>query len=241
MKNTAYIREKIESFADGYVFSYLEFMDKVDGKESVIKALNRMVQSGCLCKLSKGKFFKAEASPFGVLAPNQYEIVKDLLEKDGQRIGYLTGLSIFNKLGLTTQLSSSIQIGRNEVRSSFKRGIYSVTFLKQKNIILEENIALLQLLDCLRLIKKIPDSNTRDLCLRLKVLLGELSEEDMKKILDLALKYPPASRALLGAFLCDLGREEMTSALKKSLNPITTYKIADVTRELKSADDWRIQ
>lgn len=46
---------------------------------------------------------------------------KDLLEENGKIIGYLTGLSIYNQLGLTTQVSNTLQIGKNQIRPSFKR------------------------------------------------------------------------------------------------------------------------
>ena len=105
----------------------------VESKEGLIKALNRLAASGEIAKLAKGKYYKPEQSPFGELPPNQYQVVKDLLERDGRIEGYITGLSIYNTLGLTTQVSNTIQIGKNEVRSSMKRGKYSISFVKQKN------------------------------------------------------------------------------------------------------------
>ena len=103
-------------------------------KEAVIKALNRMAASGRITKLSKGKYYKPEKTVFGELVPEQYQIVKDILEDDGKIIGYLTGLSIYNKLGLTTQVSNTIQIGKNEIRPTFSRGRYTIAFIKQKSL-----------------------------------------------------------------------------------------------------------
>ena len=90
-------------------------------KEALVKSLNRLAESGRIVKLAKGKYYKSELSPFGELPPEQYQVVKDQLDRDGKAVGYLTGLSIYNKLGLTTQIGSFIQIGRQEVRSPFKR------------------------------------------------------------------------------------------------------------------------
>jgi len=81
-----------------------------------------MVNSGKLKKIAKGKYYKAEQTVFGALEPDQYQVVKDLPEDNGKVTGYLTGYSIYNKLGLTTQISSTIQIGKNDVRPRFKRG-----------------------------------------------------------------------------------------------------------------------
>jgi hypothetical protein len=70
-----------------------------------------MAASGKFSKLGKGKYYKPEGSPFGKLVPNQAHVVKDLLQENGKISGYLTEDSIYNKLGLTTQVGNTIQIG----------------------------------------------------------------------------------------------------------------------------------
>ncbi|VAX23389.1 hypothetical protein MNBD_IGNAVI01-2490, partial [hydrothermal vent metagenome] len=208
MKTTEYIAFTINRFPKGYVFTYEDFVTKVNKKEAIIKALNRMAVSGKISKLSKGKYYKPEKTAFGTLQPEQYQIVKDLLEQNGKTIGYLTGYSIYNQLGLTTQVSNVIQIGKNEIRSAFTRGRFKISFIKQKNNITKENIPLLQILDAIRYIKKIPDSTNEFVCKRLIAILKELNEKDIKTIVRLAQKYPPSTRALLGAMLDEIGKVE---------------------------------
>ena len=130
MKIADIIKCKVGRFPKGYVFTYADFANDVESKEELVKVLNRLAASGEIAKLAKGKYYKPEPSPFGELAPSQYQVVKDLLERNGKIEGYLTGLSVYNTLGLTTQVSSSIQIGKNEIRSSMKRGKYSISFVK---------------------------------------------------------------------------------------------------------------
>lgn len=48
------------------------------------------------------------------------------MEDDNKIIGYLTGYSIYNTLGLTTQVSNTIQIGTNNIRPNFKRERYVI-------------------------------------------------------------------------------------------------------------------
>src|SRR5688500_9312148 len=103
MKTTDFIKKQLEKSPKGHVFSYADFMKQPEQKEAIIKALNRMVAAQKLAKLAKGKYYKPEETVFGSLEPDQYQIVKDLLEANGKVIGYLTGYSIYNKLGLTTQ------------------------------------------------------------------------------------------------------------------------------------------
>lgn len=236
-----FVRSKVGRFSMGYVFTFTDFVDKVESSEGLIKALNRLAASGEIVKLAKGKYYKPEQSPFGELPPNQYQVVKDLLERDGRVEGYLTGLSIYNVLGLTTQVSNTIQIGKNEIRSSMRRGKYSISFVKQKNTITRENISILQLLDVLRFIKKIPDSKTDRSCKVIQGLISKLSEKELEVLIRLALKYPPSTRALLGAILDSPGKVRITEKLRKSLNPITIYKISGVTGVLSSASEWSIK
>ncbi len=240
MKITDIIGFTIDRLGKGYVFTYADFITQVNSKEAVIKALNRMVATGKIAKLSKGKYYKPENTPFGNLQPSQAQVVKDLLEEDGKIIGYLTGYSIYNKLGLSTQVSNTIQIGKNQIRPNFKRARYTIAFIKQKNTITKDSIPLLQILDAIRYIKKIPDSSVDDACKRIIALLKKLNSNAIEKMVKLALKYPPATRALLGAILDSLKQEHATVALYKSLNHITKYKLAGASTILITAKKWNI-
>jgi hypothetical protein len=240
MKITDKIAFSIDRLPNGYVFTYSDICVEVNQKEAVIKALNRMVKSGKISKLSKGKFYKPENTPFGSLQPKQAQVVKDLLEVDGKIVGYLTGYSIFNQLGLTTQVSNTIQIGKNQIRPNFKRERYTISFIRQKNTITKENIPLLQILDAIRYIKKIPDATVEASCKRFLAILQSLSEKDKNSLVRLALKYPAATKALAGALVEQLQQNSLTEPLFKSLNPITKYKLRDAAKALSNSKKWNI-
>lgn len=240
MKTTEYISSTIDRLPKGYIFTYSNFNVEESKKEAVIKALNRLVASGKIAKLSKGKYYKPENTPFGNLQPNQSQVVKDLLEKNGKITGYLTGYSIYNQLGLTTQVSNTIQIGKNQVRPNFKRARYAIAFVKQKNTITKENIPFLQILDAIRYIKKIPDANIEISCKRFLAIIKNLSETEINTLVRLALKYSPATRALLGALLEQLQIGKKTEILYKSLNPFTKYKMTGVSKVLSTTEKWNI-
>ncbi|MBL0202401.1 MAG: type IV toxin-antitoxin system AbiEi family antitoxin domain-containing protein [Chitinophagaceae bacterium] len=240
MKVSENIIKTINRLPKGYVFTYSDFTAEVKSKEAVIKALNRMAASGKIVKLAKGKYYKPETTPFGNLQPNQAQVVKDLLEENGKIIGYLTGYSIYNQLGLTTQVSNTIQIGKNQIRPNFKRERYTISFIKQKNNITKENIPLLQILDAIRYIKKIPDASIESSCRRLLAVLKNLPGQDKSTIVRLALKYPPATKALLGAMLDAFQQDSFTEILYKSINHITKYKLAGDVKVLPTAEKWNI-
>ena len=94
-----------------YVFTYRDLGLPPESSANVIRKLNRMADMGVIQRLSKGRFYKPKQTMFGSLKPSQQEVVKDLLKKEGKIIGYLTGVSIFGQLGVTTQISNIIEIG----------------------------------------------------------------------------------------------------------------------------------
>jgi len=239
MKTTDYISLTIDRMPKGFVFTYNDFISEVNQKQAIIKALNRMAVSGKIEKLAKGKYYKPENTPFGNLQPNQAQVVKDLLEENGKIIGYLTGYSIYNQFGLTTQVSNTIQIGKNQLRPSLKRDRYTISFILQKNIITKENVPLFQILDAIRYIKKIPDTNVELACKRFLAIFCTLSDKDKNTLIRLALKYPPSTRALTGALLEQIAFES-TDSLLKSLNPITKYKLSGASKALMATSKWNI-
>ncbi|WP_126969330.1 type IV toxin-antitoxin system AbiEi family antitoxin domain-containing protein [Gynurincola endophyticus] len=241
MSITKNITNAIVRLPTGQVFTYTDFLKEPDQREAVIKALNRMVAAGKLAKLGKGKYYKPEQTVFGTLEPDQYQVVKDLLKENGKVTGYLTGYSIYNKLGLTTQVSNTIQIGKNDIRSQFRRGRYTITFIRQKNEITRDNIPLLQILDAIRYIKKIPDTPFLLSLERLQIILKELSIADKKKMVSLSLKYPASTRALVGAMLENLGNNELAEKLSKTLNPVTVYKMPGASKIIANSENWNLK
>lgn len=239
MKISDYIDSIIIRLPKGFVFTSNNFGSEVS-KEAVVKTLNRMVESGKLQKISKGRFYKPETSVFGELEPPKEQIVKDLLFDDGKLTGYLTGLSIYNEIGLTSQISNTIQIGKNEIRPTFTRGKYTISFVKQKNTINKENIPLLQILDTVKSIKRIPDSTLSQSAKKITEIVANLNEFEVSKIIKLSLKYPPSTRALLGAIL-EFKNIAETESLKNSLNSITTYSYPGVEAILPTSKNWNIK
>jgi hypothetical protein len=235
------IKNRIEKIEDGVVFTANEFEVTVKSPTTVSRILNDFVAQGYLCKLSKGRFYKPQTSKFGELPPDDYQIVKDLLSKKGKLIGYITGYTAFNELGLTTQVPFALQVGTYDEKKAIKRGAYRISFIKQRNTITKENIFLLKLLDCLRFFKIIPDTMPDEACKRLLYLLSQLNENQINQIKKLALKYTPQTIALLGAMLETLNLREDTTALFKMINPMTSYKLGISIPVLPNQKKWNIR
>ena len=241
MKVTDIVKKRIDQFDDGYIFTYADF-DVDINKESALKvALHRMVKSGKIARYSKGRFYKPKQSIFGTLKPDEYEIIKDLLIKDNKPIGYITGYQIFNSFHLTTQVPNVTQIGVNKDKKAIKRDYYKISFVRQWNEITSKNIPLLQLLDCIRYIKRIPDTNITKSYKRILHLINELSIEDKARLAKLALNYPASTRVLVGTMFEKLELTEYAEKLHKSLNVSTTYEFYFKQGVIENPDKWRIK
>jgi len=232
---------KIDRFKTGYVFTYDDFDIPVGKIDALKKVLSRLTESGKIVRLSKGKYYKPKEGVTGPLRPDEYQVVKDLLEENGKIIGYLSGINAFNKVGLTTQVSNTIQIGTNIDKKSIKRGKYTIRFIRQKNTITKENIPLFQILDSIRFVKRIPDADINKSCERLINIIQNLSVEEQGYLIKLAMKYNPATRALTGAILESIKGGVYVEALYKSLRGTTTFNLNISPTILKNKEKWQIR
>ena len=232
------IKTKIESFPEGYVFSLADFDLKGSSEIALAKLLSRMATKGEICRASKGKYYKPRNTIFGMIGPAYNELVKEFLIKDGIMVGYVTGTAAFSEMGLTTQITQELMIGTNKYRRPLMRNGYKVRFLKQDNVITEENVELLRLLDAIRLIREIPAVTLDDACKTLMGLMQMLTDERRSEMELLALKYTNYVRAMAGAMFEEIGVE--APLLRSSLNWTSSYAIPVSERVLPSKRNWRI-
>ena len=242
MKISDIIANTIDRLPTDHVFSYTDFNIEASKKDAVVKALNRMVAAGKISKLSKGKFYKPRQSRFGALEPSVYQIAKDLLEQNGEIVGYITGYNAYNEMGLTTQIPAALQIGTNKYRRSLTRGIYKISFIVQPNKITKTNIELLRILDAIRFIREIPGTTPDEASNRLIIIIKQLPPEKVKILATLVLKYNPAVQALCGAMLENIGADELLiNKIAASLNPVTEYNMPVSESALPNKKKWRIK
>jgi hypothetical protein len=238
---TDIIRNTINAFPCGFVFTPRDFPIDKQKQASVNRILNNMVVSGQIRRLSKGRFHKPQITESDELLPDLFQTIKDLIEKNGKLIGYITGYTVFNELKLSTQYHKVLQIGTAKIKKAIIRGNYRISFVKQKNEITKDNIPLLQLLDCLRFFKKISDTSSSQLCKQLLRVLKNLDDKQISEIKSLAINYTPQAIALLGAMLEALNPQEDVTTLLNVLNPQTTYKLGISGKVLLNQKKWNIR
>ena len=235
------IENTIKSIPSGQIFGYQELPAYAKSPGAVIKAISRLVADNRLERFSKGKFYVPKKGLLGFRKPSDSELIRSMLYKGGRLRGYVTGLSLYNQLGLTTQVPRTITVAYNGGRQEKEFGTIRIKTVVTRIPIKEKDVKLLQYLDALKDIKKILDS---DVNLSLKIIRGyifKLSDRERSRLVELALNYyNPQVRALLGLLFTDL-KLSVPSALACSLNPTTTYKLKLDSSMWPMAKEWNIQ
>ncbi|WP_290792788.1 DUF6088 family protein [Flavihumibacter sp. UBA7668] len=241
MQTTKKIEKQINGFQVGEVFTYGQLKLVPDEYRAAVKALSRMTKAGVIKRASTGRYYKPKKSVFGELKPGEDQLLKSYLFQKGKRIAYVTGISLYNKMGLTTQVPKNIKIASRDKRIITKVGSIAVKAVKSYVDVTNDNYYLLEILDAIKDFKNIPDLNREGVLKRLQQKIIELNHDDKRKLINISLKYPPRVRALTGALLTSLGIDsDMVQPLAKSLNPLSTYNFGIQQEELPAIKQWNI-
>lgn len=212
-------------------------LDTTSSKYSTFKVLERMVKKGELKRAEKGLYYIPKKSIFGELPLTIKDFIQKYLYLGDKRIGYITGVNLFNRYGLTTQLSNSIEIATNTRKNPRDFDGIKIKFIQNKALITEENIKYLEILDILKNLKNIPDSNIEESYMLMKSKILSLAYEEILTLLELAEKYyTVVVLALLGSMIEEKNILKVEE-LKKKLNKTTTFKL---NLNLKNGKEWRI-
>ena len=235
------IEEKIRTINDGETFTYKELSIEKNEYQSATKSIERLIKKGKIKRISPGIFFKPKQTVFGELLPKEEEILKPYLYNNGRRIAYITGVYLYNKLGLTTQIPQTIKLASREKEIKVNKPNLKIKPAKSYIEVSNKNYQYLEILDAIKNFKKIPDLNVKKGIKILLNILKELKKDEIKKIIKYSLKYPPRTRALLGALLEEIGFKEELNDLKNSLNPLSEYDFGIKKEILNNAENWKIK
>lgn len=241
MNISATIIKRIDYFEPGVIFSYRDIQTPSTKMEAVAAALSRLVSKGIIKRFEKGKFFKPQQGMFGGLQLKENQILESVLKENGKLTGYLTGAVVYNQMGLTTQIPNEYSIATHELRKPINKGRFNARFVKAYCAITEKNIPLLQLLDTIKDISNISGTEPNTVIKLIIIKLKELSLTEQKKIAQLALNYPPSTRALIGALFELCTNNIPTEKLYRSLNQLSKYKLGIGESTLPNKNKWKIE
>jgi len=238
---TENIQKQISKLADGATFKYEQLDIEPQEFSAAAKAIERLIVKGVIKRVSTGVFYKPKKTVFGELKPNEEEILKPYLFEKGKRIAYITGTSLYNRLGLTTQIPKSIKIASRDKRITVSNGNVKASPVKSYVDVTDKNFYLLELLDALKDFKKIPDLDKNSAIIILSKKLKKLNQTETKLLIKCGLAYPPRVRSFLGALLENIKTESDLTALKNSLNPLSEYEYGISGKQLTTAENWNIK
>jgi len=241
MNITQTIRSSIADIPAGQIFGYQDLPCYFESSSAVIKAIGRMVVDKKLERLSKGKFYTQKIGVLGPRKPSDGELIRSMTYKNGCLYGYVTGPSLYNQLGLTTQIPRTITIASNGGRQKKELGTIRIKTEATSIPIKEEDVTLLQYLDALKDIKKISDSDVNRSLKIISSYILKLSISEQERMVNLAeTYYRPQVRALIGLIFTRFNLS-IPRSLALSLNPTTTYKLKLKEAEWPLAKQWNIQ
>lgn len=232
---------KLKEIPEGEVFDYTILAEGTTEMTALATILSRMVKKGELERLTKGKYFIPKKTRFGTSRPVEDEIIKSVTIKGNKIKGYLTGLALYNRLSLTTQVSNVLTIAANKILPIKKIRGYKIKYKKQNAPITKANVPILQLLDAISDIKEIPDT-TIDASFKILVeRITDLSPQEKKRLLNLVPYYNPGTRAMIGAIFKHYFQGYDVTPIKKSINSFTKFNIGISSELLPNKSSWNIQ
>jgi Family of unknown function (DUF6088) len=240
MKVSEKIDKKLKLISEGSIFRYEGLSIERNEYSAASKKIERLIANGTIIRASKGMFYKPKQTIFGMIPPKEDELLNQYLFKNGRRIAYITGLSLYNKMGLTTQVPLMIEIARKARSTSISIGNISIRTSKSYVEVTNDNYELLGILDAIKDFNNIPDLDKKSVIIILTNKIKELDTTKTKNLINYSLKYPPRVRALLGGILDNSNTISELKKLKKSLNPLSKYKFGIKENILPNASKWNI-
>lgn len=239
MNKTQVVQSKITKLPPGEVFSSKSL--NLERSATTRKILSRLEEKGVIQPVigRQGFYFIPKKGIFGTIKPPRGAIIKALL--DGENKGYRSGLFLYNKLGLTTQVPGKITIVCNMYpRTTFVEGL-EVQYKRARAPITDENIPLLQCLDILMDIKTIPDTTPSRVLEQMAEKIKTLKKVDLKRMIKLSENYPKRVQALLGAIVENLFDADISKPLKKVTLSGSIYKVGVDRKILPNKSRWNIE
>lgn len=234
------IEDKVKNLPIGTTFTYQTLSVKADEYAATAKALERLIKKELIKRVSTGVFYKPKHTIFGELMPREEELLKNYLFDNDKRIAYITGLSLYNKIGLTTQVPKTIKIASRDKRIFASIGNIKGKPVKSYIDVSDKNYYILEILDALKDFKQIPDMDKKSGLLLLADRIKKWEKNDKTLLIKYALKYPPRVRAILGAIIENFITSEDVKPLKESLNPLSQYEYNIAETILPNAKNWNI-
>lgn len=241
MKISKKIRETINTLPAGTTFKYRELDISNNEYGAATKTIERLIAEKTIKRISTGVFYKPKKTVFGELKPGEEDLLRPYLFIGNNRIAYITGTALYNRMGLTSQVPKDIKVASKVKEIRTRIGNINVRRVKSYIDVTSMNYHLLEILDALKDFKQIPDLDRKAAIKLLIAAITSLKKKELLRLLQYANEYPPRTRAFIGALLEKINMDLDLDYLKQSLNPLTEYKLGIIPDILSTAEKWNIK
>ena len=163
-------------------------------EENLRYHFKKLTDDGIISRFEAGVYYFPKMDIFGEKMSLSAETVAihKYIQRRGRRVGYYSGYTLANRMGLSTQVPFTIEITSNYAPALVRE----LTIKNRKYIIrrpiaevTEENVAVLQFLDCLKDIEKCAEENM-DVCGKILSKYAKQNNITKKKIDEFIEEYP---------------------------------------------------
>lgn len=162
---------------------------EVKVRKTVNVNLARLEKGGVLSRIAHGVYAKRIRTPFGDYVPGKDRIFGRWLVLDGDLvIGYETGLSLMNQIGLVSQMPNKRCIATNNYRLTIPKDV-DIEVQKPRIPVTKDNFKYLQILDAINGLDRAPvDATEPEAIIREKAQSASLQPDRL--ILYARMLYP---------------------------------------------------
>lgn len=181
------------------------------------KALGRLTCEGQLIRISKGIYARPRKSKYGIIPVGDQAITKYFIQSNA---GMERGYRLFNKLGLTTQVSKVVEL-YSSILYEKKRTIGNIS-VEHINLEIDSvSRSIIEAFEVLENIEKIEDLNS-DAVRTYYMTLGEIYQDKVAQTILEEMSYKKGTIATMQSILKHLG---VQNQLSKYLSPASKYKM----------------
>jgi hypothetical protein len=222
------ILQQIEKIDAGRIFTFRDLSFDMGKVANVAVLLSELSRKGTVVRIEKGAYYRPKKSVLGLgkLPVFQDEQFRYLTEKLN---GYVTGAYVYNKMGLTEQVATTITIATPCPVRRFRFRNLAVECVKAYCTDCREEslISYLRLLDAIKDMKSIPGTTVQDVYDRVKSqYFSKYDTAELKKIVSLSRSYPPRVRKAVADILGDIGQPQLQSEVSKTILPTTRFNLS---------------
>lgn len=163
-------------------------------EENLRYHLKKLTDDGIISRFEAGVYYFPKMDILGERMDLSAETVAihKYIQRRGKRVGYYSGYTLANRMGLSTQVPFTIEITSNYAPAQVRE----LTIKNRKYIIrrpvaevTEENVAVLQFLDCLKDIEKCAEEEM-DVCGKILSKYAKQNNITKQKIDEFIEEYP---------------------------------------------------